>query len=136
MELNESDDRNPPELCFFAPSHKTNTLRHINVILSMCHLNFYFIWNITRFLELLFEVLVLPLVISAVGHSLASDLGIGNTRVLPLSHSTIVVDEEDSPVRVNSLFPTFGKRQQIIVVSPIWNIALKMEQSCLSCDFY
>ena len=85
---------------------------------SAC-LYFYLVGNITRFLELLFEVFILPLVISAVGHGLARDLRVGDAGVLPLRHPVVVVDEEDPAVGVDSLLPALGQGTEVVVVSPV-----------------
>ena len=86
---------------------------------SSARLYFYLVGNITRFLELLFEVFILPLVISAVGHGLARDLRVGDAGVLPLRHPVVVVNEEDPAVRVDSLLPALGQGTEVVVVSPV-----------------
>ena len=88
-------------------------------ICSSARLYFYLVGNITRFLELLFEVFILPLVISAVGHGLARDLRVGDAGVLPLRHPVVVVDEEDPAVGVDSLLPALGQGAEVVVVSPV-----------------
>ena len=90
------------------------------------YLNFNFIWNITRLLELLLQIFIFSLVISAVWNCLSGDLRVGNTWVLPLSHSAIVVNEENSSVSVNSFFPTLRKGSKVIMLSSVRNIALKL----------
>ena len=75
----------------------------------MFHLDFNLVGDIARLLQLLLQILVFPLVISTIGNSLASYLGVGDPGVLPLGHSVVVVNEEDPAVRVNSLLPAFGQ---------------------------
>ena len=76
------------------------------------HLDFNLVGDVTGLFELLLEILVFTFIISTVGHSLASDLGVGDPGVLPLGHSVIVVYEEDPPVRVNSLLPALRQRSE------------------------
>ena len=93
-------------------------LTTLKICSSAC-LYFYLVGNITRFLELLFEVFILPLVISAVGHGLARDLRVGDAGVLPLRHPVVVVNEEDPAVGVDSLLPALGQGTEVVVVSPV-----------------
>ena len=87
-----------------------------------CYLDFYFIRDVTRFLELLLEVFILPLVVPAVGDGLAGDLGVGYPRILPLRHPIVVVNEEYSAVSVHPLLPSLGQGTQVILVLPVGHI--------------
>ena len=69
------------------------------------HLDFNLVGDVTGLFELLLEILVFTFIISTVGHSLPRYLRVGDPGVLPLRHSVVVVDEEDPPVRVDSLLP-------------------------------
>ena len=89
-----------------------------------CYLDFYFIRDVTRFLELLLEVFILPLVVPAVGDGLARYLGVGYPRILPLRHPIVVVNEEYSAVSVHPLLPSLGQGTEVIMVPPVGDIAL------------
>ena len=92
------------------------------------HLDFNLVGDVTGLFELLLEILVFTFIISTVGHSLASDLGVGDPGVLPLRHSVVVVNEEDPAVRVNSLLPALRESPQVVLVSSVGNIALTRER--------
>ena len=94
---------------------------------SFSHLNFYLVGDVARLLELLLEILVLPLVVPTVWDGLSSYLRVGYPGIFPLSDSGVVVNKEDPAVSVDSLLPTLRQGSKIILVPPVRNIALAGE---------
>ena len=89
------------------PAHLHITLvNHNSCIYFTSHLDLNLVGDIAWLLELLLEVLTLPLIVPAVGDRLPGYLGVGDPGILPLSDPGVVVDKENPAISVDSLLPT------------------------------